>query len=120
MLACQIDRSLKMATFQERFIKLKNENNLSVLEIAESIGMTQPNLTKIINGNVKLRVETVEKLALFFNVDPSYLLGESNIRIEKDKLPPDYVEVSEKAYREGITAETMNDMVEFYLKNRHK
>ena len=72
-----------MANFQERFNKLKVENNLSLEDIAKKINLTKSSLSRIINGKSPLRYDLVVSLASIFDVSISYLIGESNSKSNK-------------------------------------
>jgi len=99
-----IERSKTQSVFRERFLKLKREKRVTFAEIALGIGMTQPNLTKIVNGNVKLRLETVEKLSKYFGVDQPYLLGNDN----------DYTKIIKSAIEKNIPSKALEEFIILY------
>lgn len=113
MLFCeQIVRGGIMPTFQERFNELKDERNVSVQEVAEFIGMSKSNLTRIVNGSVKLKMEILVQLSKYFDVDEEYLSGKSNTR-HSINIPSEWVAVLEKAYKKGVTATMVESFVDY-------
>ncbi len=48
---------------------------LTINKLAIAVGINQPTLSRYINGETKLNLETACKLADFFNVSLDYLLG---------------------------------------------
>lgn len=49
-------------------------------EIADGAGITRQNLGKFLLGETKPDVDTLEKLATFFNVSTDYLLGRTDVK----------------------------------------
>lgn len=68
------------ASFTERLKELRKEKGLSQIEIANYFGTSQPAYQAWESGRRTPAQKSLEKLAKFFNVSVSYLLGETNIR----------------------------------------
>ncbi|MBR5154495.1 MAG: XRE family transcriptional regulator [Alphaproteobacteria bacterium] len=55
--------------------QLRKNNNISVSKLAEEIGMSQANLTKIENNQVELKIDLAQKIANILNTDLNSVLG---------------------------------------------
>jgi transcriptional regulator with XRE-family HTH domain len=73
---------------QERLKQLREERNLSKIEIAKCLNISQSAYGKYELGKRKPDIDTLDRLAVFFNVSTDYLLGKTNIRnsIASDNL----------------------------------
>ena len=47
---------------------IRKKQNITITELAQKIGMSQANLTKIENNQIELKIDLAKKLATFFNV----------------------------------------------------
>lgn len=63
----------------ERLKKLRKEGNLTQKDIATFLNISQPAYQQFESGKKKMNLETMEKLADFFNVSTDYLLGKTDI-----------------------------------------
>lgn len=62
--------------FQKRLKELKDESNLSYEQIANNLGLVRSTVQKYAEGNIKkITVTTIENIANFFQVSPSWLAG---------------------------------------------
>lgn len=68
------------ASFTERLISLRKEKGVNQTEIAKGLHISQQSYSQWESGNRSPSQKTLEKLAKFFNVSVSYLLGETSIR----------------------------------------
>lgn len=104
----------KMATFEQRFIQLKIEKDVSLKEIAESIGTNKSSLSKIISGHLNIKKDTIEALAGYFDVDIAYLLGESDIRRKNidDIINNAYISIAKSARDKGISPEKLKKIID--------
>lgn len=66
--------------FSERLKKLRKETGLTQKELSENLNVAQPRILEWEKGKRNPNKKSLEKIASFFNVSVSYLLGETNIR----------------------------------------
>jgi len=66
--------------FPERLKELRKENHLTQVEMANYFGTSQPSYQSWESGRRSPTRKSLEKLAAFFNVSVSYLLGETDER----------------------------------------
>ena len=64
-----------MKIFQERLIELRKLNKLTQREMAEYLQIAQPSYIRYENGSSQPSLETLVKLADYFDVSTDYLLG---------------------------------------------
>ncbi len=85
-----------MALINERIKQMRLKRNLTLLDVAEHLGVQEATAQRYESGEIKnIKHETVLELAKLFNCSPSYLMGweENNLfpsnisQIEKKKLP---------------------------------
>lgn len=63
-------------TIGERIKLLRDEKKISQTELAEILNTTKQNIYKYENGIItNIPSDKIEKIARFFNVSPSYLMG---------------------------------------------
>lgn len=62
----------------ERLKKLRKERKLTQKDIATFLNISQPAYQQFESGKKKMNLETMEKLADFFNVSTDYLLGKTD------------------------------------------
>ena len=110
MLTCEV---VRLEGFRERFLYLKMQKNVTLDEIAESIGSYKATLSKVVNGKAKLTDEMLTSLSNYFGVTKSYLLGESSIKNQKETLPHDMVVVIRKAMEKGISSKKIEALFDF-------
>ena len=103
-----------------RIKELREEKNISQLELAKKLNLTQQSISLYEKGDREPSIDVLKSIANFFNVSLDYLLGKSDIR--------NYDE-DEKEFRfafhketEGMTDEEIKDALSFYkeMKNRIK
>lgn len=65
-----------MATLNERIKEMRKKKGLTLLEVAEYLGVQEATVQRYESGNIKnLKHETICKLAELFGCDPRYLVG---------------------------------------------
>lgn len=69
--------------YHNRIRELRNEQGLTLRELEQKVGIKYNTLSLYENEKRKPSAESADKLARFFNVDTLYLLGHSNIRVNK-------------------------------------
>ena len=60
--------------------KLRTESGISQRELAENIGVSQQSINKYENHNIEPDIETLIRMADFFDTSVDYLVGHSRIR----------------------------------------
>ena len=77
---------------QEMFIKrlviLMEEHNISQVDLAKEIGITNVTISRYLNGTRSPRIEIVVRLAQFFHVSSDFLLGISDTPYVNTPYPP--------------------------------
>ena len=66
-------------TFVKRLLELLDENDITQIELAKRIGITNVTISRYIGVERKPRIEIVVKMAEFFHVSTDYLLGLSDV-----------------------------------------
>lgn len=69
-----------MSKFSERFKLLRKERGLSQAALATELGFTKSSVNMYERGDREPRLESLETIADFFNVDMDYLLGKSDVQ----------------------------------------
>lgn len=75
-----------MAKFGERLRLLRNEKGLSQMEFAKQVRLTKSSVNMYERCEREPSLETIERIADFFNVDLDYLLGKSEFTNKYDWL----------------------------------
>ena len=61
-----------------RLKKLRLEHNITQKKLAEHIGVSQQSINKYENHNIEPDIETLCRIATYFNVPVDYLIGHSD------------------------------------------
>ena len=64
----------------ENLRKLREEASVSQKQLAESIGVSQQSINKYENHNIEPDIETMIRIADYFNTSVDYLIGHTNLR----------------------------------------
>lgn len=65
-----------MSGINERIKKMRKRKNLTLLEVAEHLGVKEATAQRYESGNIKnIKHDTIWKLAELFDCDPMYLMG---------------------------------------------
>ena len=64
--------------FSSRLKELRQKAKVTQKELAASINSSQQNIGLYEQGKRKPKYETLEKISIFFNVSPDYLLGKTD------------------------------------------
>ena len=87
--------------FSERLKKLRKQTQLTQVDVAEKLGISQPAYASWERGVKKPTQENLVKIAQILNVSVDYLVGNSDNR--KDEL--DNIELLFRMNSKGLTAE---------------
>lgn len=107
-----------MDTFVKRLKELKDQKQVTQSEIAEAIGVAQPQISAYLKGVDKPSSETLMKLAKYFGVSPEYMLGVSNI-VVNEPSPAYQTTYTSKYYNEvvGVLKEQIHNLLELATKH---
>ena len=65
-----------MSEIRDRIRTMRKKNNITLLEMAECLGVSEATAQRYESGNIKhIKHESICKLAKLFNCDPTYLMG---------------------------------------------
>jgi transcriptional regulator with XRE-family HTH domain len=120
---CKVGAGMNsISSFRSRFLYLKDEKKVSLEDIAKAIKTNKASLSKVVNGKLNLKKDMIEALANYFDVDQAYLLGESDIRRQDNKIHAVYLEVIEGFDPAEINPKEFKELLEVYkkMKNQNK
>ena len=101
-----------------RIKELKEEKNISQLELAKKLNLTQQSISLYEKGDREPSIDVLKSIANFFNVSLDYLLGKSDIRnYDKDEREFRFAFHKET---EGMTDEEIKDALRFYKEMKKK
>ena len=86
-----------MTKFSERLRQLRTARDMSQMDFAKIIGMSKSSINMYERGEREPGLETLEKIADFFNVDMDTLLARSNVESHIISFPNDTGELSDAA-----------------------
>lgn len=107
-----------MATTAERIQNLRKELNISQLELAETLKVSEETISNWERGVRKPTGERLELLARFFHVTKDYILCQSDIRLFDGKMnSPTMSDRDELIEMIGRTTRTLSNesLVELFL-----
>ncbi len=67
-----------MRIFAERLKELRNEQNISILQLGKLLGVSDATICRWENGNADIKSDNLIAVAKYFNVTTDYLLGLEN------------------------------------------
>ena len=104
--------------FSERLKKLRKQAQLTQVDVAEKLGISQPAYASWERGNKKPTQENLVKIAQVLNVSVDYLVGNSEEKI--DEL--DNIELLFRMNSKGLTEEEKEifkkELIEFMEKRK--
>ncbi len=106
----------------ERIRNLREKRNLSLRELGSALDMDYSYLGRIERGFVP-STKALTKIAEYFDVNLSYLLGDKiEIPIELKPYIKEWFSFIDEQRRKGYTPEELREIVEFMekFKNNHK
>src|SRR5699024_5995392 len=64
----------------KRIKYIREKRNRTLLEVAEYLGVAEATVQRYESGNIKnLKLDTITKIAEFLNINPSYIMGWSDL-----------------------------------------
>jgi transcriptional regulator with XRE-family HTH domain len=91
--------------FGKRLKELRKRNNLSRRELAEVADLSTSSVNMYERGERSPTLETLDKLASFFNVSTDYLLGRDNTNAVQHLKSADDSTKQENSYGEVLNGE---------------
>ena len=101
-----------------RIKELREEKNISQLELAKKLNLTQQSISLYEKGDREPSIDVLKSIANFFNVSLDYLLGKSDIR-NYDEDEKEFLFAFHKE-TEGMTDEEIKDALRFYKEMKKK
>ena len=86
-----------------RIKELREEKNISQLELAKKLNLTQQSISLYEKGDREPSIDVLKSIANFFNVSLDYLLGKSDIR------NPDELKSTEFANAGGLDTKGLDE-----------
>lgn len=109
-----------MGNFKNVFKQLRLQNGYTQDSLAEAVGLSRSAVSMYENGNREPDFETLEKIAVFFNVDMNYLLGSAEMiprETQKELYEPTYEDIQSLIARNGkkLTLQQKQDIIRTLL-----
>jgi len=98
--------------------ELREEKQLSQLQLAEKLNLTQQAISLYEKGEREPSLEVIKNIADFFGVSTDYLLGKTDIR-NYDKDEEEFKFAYHKEM-EGLTDDEIADALRFYKEMKNK
>ncbi len=70
----------------ENLRALRKAEGVTQLELAEAIGVTQQSVNKYENHNIEPDIESLKRIADFFDTSIDYIVGHSELRFRPEEL----------------------------------
>ncbi|MCI9625224.1 MAG: helix-turn-helix transcriptional regulator [Clostridia bacterium] len=67
---------------------LREKNNISQQKLGEIVGVSQQSINKYENHNVEPDINTLKRLADYFNTSIDFIVGYTNIERKLEKITP--------------------------------
>lgn len=103
--------------FIERLKKLRKKEKLTQKDIATFLNISQPAYQQFESGKKKMNLETMEKLADYFNVSTDYLLGKTDIPEPESDIDLDSAIDSSVAYDGTPITDNDREIIKDFLKD---
>lgn len=76
---------------------LRDEKGISQQVLADAIGLSQPSVNKYENHNIEPDIETLRRLADYFDTSVDFIIGHTDVRRKIEKTSPHNLNESEAA-----------------------
>ena len=109
-----------MATFSERLRQLRTSAGLSQMEFSKRIGVSKSSVNMYERGEREPNLETLQRIADFFQVDIGYLLGNPEVSAPVRKITDDDIKFALFGGSGEITDAMYEEVKQFaaFVKNR--
>ena len=101
-----------MNEFGRRLNFLRERKELSLSQLAEAIGTTKSALSRYENGLMDPKLNTMVKLAEYFNVTLDWIAGNGDFNQVQYNSQNDYIEIINKCVEAGIPKEKLEKLIE--------
>lgn len=95
-----------MSVVLENLKKLRAEAGVSQAALAEAIGVTQQSINKYENHNVEPDIESLKRMADFFDTSIDYIVGHSDLRFRPADIHKHALNSAEARMIDGYRALT--------------
>lgn len=68
--------------------KLREEKHVSQQALGDEIGVSQPSINKYENHNIEPDIETLKRMARFFDTSIDYIVGNTDVRRKIEETHP--------------------------------
>lgn len=68
--------------------KLREEKHVSQQALGDAIGVSQPSINKYENHNIEPDIETLKRMARFFDTSIDYIVGNTDVRRKIEETRP--------------------------------
>jgi XRE family transcriptional regulator, master regulator for biofilm formation len=97
--------------------KIREDNNLSLTELADKIGISRPYLSLIeSNQRTNIKTELLNKISETLNVPLSMLLGEE----PQEEIPIGYLHIAREAQQNGLTPDDVKFAIDWLIEAKKR
>ena len=113
---------MKDMRFAERIKELRKAKGLTMEELGDKLGKAKSSISSWENGIRTPKMGEIKKIAIFFDVDPDYLVGFSNIKKYEETLKGKTIRILDELEepRQKIVLETASSQLEEQKKEHAK
>jgi transcriptional regulator with XRE-family HTH domain len=105
-------RNQKMARLADRMKELREEHDLTRLEMAQRLGVNKSTITRYESGDMNPTIEMLLKIRELFGVTVDWITAADTDGEDK------YVPAVKQCIKEGISPEALNDIISALTKSR--
>jgi transcriptional regulator with XRE-family HTH domain len=96
----------------ERLKTLRKENDMTLDELGVKLNMPKSSLSRYENGESDPSIETVKKIASFFNVSIDWLAGLSDSRNSEQNYDFTYKDIVLECHKNNISVERLKKFID--------
>lgn len=112
-----------MDTFRKKMKERREKLNITLKEIAESIGVKEATVQRYESGNgiKSVPYDNIVKISEVLKCTPAYLMGwEELSQEETDELKPEYLKMARQLQKEGLTDDDFTKILQVYYTFKDK